>query len=92
MQIEINEEVIKEHFAEAVKSVTAKVIGEIVRCWNFDEMVRKIVRPLIEETIDKVVAEQLEKMDELKEIAHATMVKSLKLKLEKAMKIAEENK
>lgn len=89
MNIEIDEEVIKEQIALEVKKITTDVIIKIVGGWGFEEKIKAAVRKEMDAVIQEVVTNELSELASIQQIVRAQMVRHCRAQLNRAIKLAE---
>jgi len=88
MQIDLNEEEVKRAFEEELVKIIHRAVREIINRWGFDSKVKSIVDPIIEETIDRVAREEIEKIDAIRERVRVKIESKIDRQLKAVMKAA----
>jgi hypothetical protein len=89
MNIEIDEDLIKEQIALEVKKISTDVIVKIVGGWGFEEKIKAVVRKEMDAVIQEVVTKERSELASIQQIVRVQMVKHCKAQLYRAIKLAE---
>ena len=89
MNIEIDEEAIKEQITIEAKKIVSSVVGMMLRGWGFEDKVKEIVRKEMDSVIQEVVAKELGELASIQQIVRVQMVKRCREQLNKAIKLSE---
>ena len=89
MNIEIDDDLIKEQITLEVRKITTGVIVKIVQGWGFEERIKDVVRKEMDAVIQAVVNEQSAEIGVIRKIVHDQMVKRCREHLNRAIKLAE---
>lgn len=83
MKIEIPDSQIEAEFHSLMQIAISKALKEYVNDWTFNEQIRKIVKPIVDEQIAIIAKEQAADMQSIKDDVRKMVMKRLQNKIMK---------